>query len=373
MAAFAVVLFHLDYAFGDVGDETAAHRLLGPGLLSKGIDELAGIGSLGVNFFFLLSGFVLAYNYLGPDGMVTTRRAFFLARFARIYPVYLFALALSVAFHVLVQSPCTDAACAEGDSPAVAIGSLFLVQAWLPVVGAAFNGPGWTLSVEAMFYVCFPLLLGWVSRARSRRALTLVVVLALVATQTGTVLASTVDPGSAARTWIQFSPLLRLPEFTLGIAAWCWLRAHGSPRWLRDWHTDVLLLAGIPVVVVLGKLVTRAGIDPIAVNLGLFDAWFLLLIIALATGHGYVTRLLGTPSAQVLGESSYSLYILHWPVWFWFAWMLGVGTAPSLLELVIYSVAVVVIAVVVWACLERPARRRILGQRRAAAISTAAG
>jgi peptidoglycan/LPS O-acetylase OafA/YrhL len=125
--------------------------------------------------------------------------------------------------------------------------------------------------------------------------------------------------------------------------------------------------------VVLGKITGRAGLDPIAVNLGLFDGWFLILIVALASGRGTVARILGSPPAQVLGESSYALYILHWPLWFWFTAWMDDATTRSPAVLGTYLVGVVIVSMVVWRVLERPARRSILGRRRAAAISTVAG
>jgi peptidoglycan/LPS O-acetylase OafA/YrhL len=171
------------------------------------------------------------------------------------------------------------------------------------------------------------------------------------------------------RGWIQFNPLFRLPEFMVGVAAWCWVRRFGFPGRLRDWHIDAVLVSGIPVLWLLGKIVIRLGVDPIAVNLGLFDAWFLVLILALAVGRGDVSRILSTPLGQVLGESSYALYILHVPAWYWFATMFDDQQQVTLPVLLAYMVCVVALAIVVWATLERPARRRILGRRRAARVA----
>ena len=366
VAAFAVVLFpildlRVPRKWSD--DRPAADRLLGPGLLSKGFDELAGIGLLGVQLLLpALSGSRTCPGYLGPDGMGDDPPGLSRLALPRIYPVYLFALALSVAFHVLVGSPCTDTTCAGRDSSIVAISSVVLLQARLPVVGAAFNGPGWTLSVEALFYVCFPRSSSGSAAHGVAVPLALVVVLALVATQTGTVLASTVEPGSAARTWIQFSPVAApagvhpgdrcvvpaaSPTVRLG---GCATGTRTSSCWRGSCRSSSSE-AGRP-----GPAST-----PIAVNLGLFDAW----VPGAHHRPGHWSRLRHAAAGHAVRagprQSRNSLYILHWPLWFWFAWILGVGTAPSLMELVTYAVAVVVIAVVVCGCLERPARRRSWG------------
>ena len=77
-AAFAVVIYHFT----------------GPALTGwpTPLVNIAGSGFVAVSLFFLLSGFILSYNYLDPNGaMRGTKRSFYSSRFARIYPAYLLA------------------------------------------------------------------------------------------------------------------------------------------------------------------------------------------------------------------------------------------------------------------------------------------
>src|SRR6478752_7231975 len=77
VAALLVVLFH--------------YQFLVPGLAQSAVPGARVIqaGFVGVSIFFVLSGFILAYTYLDPDGtMRSTVSAFWHARFARIYPAY---------------------------------------------------------------------------------------------------------------------------------------------------------------------------------------------------------------------------------------------------------------------------------------------
>ena len=112
-------------------------------------------GYTGIFLFFILSGFILAYNYREvPD-----RTVFWISRLARIYPVYLLALLAGFLFVVAPASP-----------PISHVGlrlvvSATLLQAWYKPFVDSFNPPGWTLSVEAFFYLLFPFLLPWVRRA----------------------------------------------------------------------------------------------------------------------------------------------------------------------------------------------------------------
>ena len=114
------------------------------------IQAIVRSGSAGVPLFFVLSGFVLALNYL-REGRPFGARDFLVARFARIYPVYLLALLSSLPlFSLYLTQHGNDAATIVRGSSA-----FVLLQNWLPRPRAEFLPPTWTLSVEAFFYcVC---------------------------------------------------------------------------------------------------------------------------------------------------------------------------------------------------------------------------
>src|SRR5689334_10377921 len=110
IAAYFVVLFHYGSSFANsVG-------------VPYPIGKVLSNGYLGVSFFFVLSGFILAYNYRNPLTTWSAKKAFFLARFSRIYPVYIVALLASF----LIGSRFVES---------VSIGAIpqfVLLQSWVP-------------------------------------------------------------------------------------------------------------------------------------------------------------------------------------------------------------------------------------------------
>jgi peptidoglycan/LPS O-acetylase OafA/YrhL len=140
-AAIYVVFFHL---WG--GGALKNYPLLG---------NFVGSGNTGVTFFFVLSGFILAYNY----PRVSSRKQFWIARFARVYPVYFLSLCL-FAFRPVTWG-----------QPGAVLGGVLafgLLQAWWPPASSGLNPVAWTLSVEAFFYAVFPFLLPWIQGLRRR-------------------------------------------------------------------------------------------------------------------------------------------------------------------------------------------------------------
>ncbi|ONH31852.1 hypothetical protein BL253_06770 [Pseudofrankia asymbiotica] len=168
---------------------------------------LGNIGYCGVMFFFMLSGFVLTWS-----ARPGTRKQFYWRRFARIYPLYLVAIALwfvvAWSFGLMGEF---------GSKPVAVLPSLLLVQAWVPTQAIYFGWGGavlWSLSCEAFFYLVFPIvyqrLLARTNAGRIRAALLVVVPTAAVAC-----LAGAIDPRLDLALYA--NPVVRVGEFVLGI------------------------------------------------------------------------------------------------------------------------------------------------------------
>lgn len=142
-AAIWVVFFHLSGPRGLILTDPATLRPL---------YNLVRTGYVAVGIFFVLSGFVLAYTYRGEF----SARQFWTARIARIYPVYFLGLVLILPVVVAsVLRHMTTWLWAGGSG----LACVLLLQSWCPRTALAWNHPGWSLSVEAFFYLLFPLIL----------------------------------------------------------------------------------------------------------------------------------------------------------------------------------------------------------------------
>jgi peptidoglycan/LPS O-acetylase OafA/YrhL len=299
-------------------------------------------GSLGVNVFFVLSGFILTYNYAAPDGSVRGGiGAYCLARIARIYPLYLTVLLFAL-------GPFTWGEGSLAPTGPTVFSTLTLTDTWCNPPLTAWAGPGWSLSCEALFYALLPLLLVSLARLRPRGVL----IVAAVA-WSAALLPMTV--------WSNTMPPLRLPEFVVGMAAGRLFLAW-RPAPVRATTPCVLLLAGI--------LVTALLIMPASAAAwyarGLLDPLIAALLIQLATQEGVLARLLAARPAQHLGQISYALFLVHWPLWAWYTHLLGghdmyLRVHGPVLYTVLgcYGVVAVLVAQWLYVGVEEPMRRTI--------------
>ena len=163
IAAWFVVLYHIRRSIDGL-PETALH------IFAKGY--------LAVDFFFLLSGFViwLTYGERLRTGGVASVHAFLKRRIARIWPLHLFMLAIAVALALLLAATGRHDA---NDYPFAELPlHVFLVQDWGLTSQLSWNDPAWSISAELAAYLLFPLLaihIDW------RRVPTALVIAAIVA------------------------------------------------------------------------------------------------------------------------------------------------------------------------------------------------
>jgi peptidoglycan/LPS O-acetylase OafA/YrhL len=291
LAAWWVVAFHFA-------------RHLVPEGAAQGVLES---GHLAVDVFFVLSGYVLARRYEDePLETPAARRAFWVRRFARLYPLYLVSLALGVA--AAWPSAWTDLATARGVARDVV--QLLALNAWWHRAMFAHNWAAWSLSVEAFFYALFPFLFVRVRRLQARGA-ALLFVACWAALLVAPAIYGALDPDRLGRPfamddevlggwYLKFFPLQRLPEFLAGIATARLARSGAAHGWLAAASGAALVAVG------------AAGLVPYAyLHSGVLLPFVALLVAGL--DHAGASPL-GRAWPVALGRASYATYILHVPL-----------------------------------------------------------
>lgn len=270
-------------------------------------------GYISVSFFLLLSGFILTYNYSGraEKGQLNAH-SFWLARFSRLYPVYLFSLLLSAGMLVAEFHAQSRVNFTLG-----LILTPLLLQGWHPIVSTFWNTPAWTMSTEAFFYVLFPWL---VTRKRPRRRGGLLLLM-LAFWICGLILPALYihfNPDGIAHPdrytsgfWIRvlkFMPMQHLPSFLFGMALAYFDDL--TPRASR-----VRLAAGILGFAALYVVLLRGDRMPyVLMHDGLLMPLFAGVILCLA-GQNAVSSFFGFFPFIAIGEASYCLYLLHFNLW----------------------------------------------------------
>ncbi|MCY1044348.1 acyltransferase [Corallococcus sp. bb12-1] len=280
----------------------------------------SGYASVGV--FFLLSGFVLAYNYVDTEGrMQTPSRSFWSARLARVYPVFLLTFLLSAAPTMGRSLAVNSLPVAAAKLGTAAFSTLALLQAWVPKLALYWNPPGWSVSVEAFFYALFPSLgrrLEGFKGAWMKVALVGVWALGLLPPVLYVVLRPD-GPGALDAAsegfWLavlKFNPLLRLPEFLMGVLLGLVFVRERANTVAPSRSGAVMAVAGAALLVVGFSQGGRIPY-PLMHNALLAPA-SALLVYGLARGGGALGAVLARPWLVHLGGASYALYLLQYPI-----------------------------------------------------------
>ena len=312
VAAVLVLLFH-------------SHIFIYP-LVDPSVTLLLQKGWLWVDFFFVLSGFILFHVY-GPvfrDGVKgVAYRHYLRARFARVYPLHFFTLLWAFAAGTLVLAgPIAEPFWNRffhfifgwDTVPA----SLLLLQAMHLFPTAPLNTVSWSLSTEWWMYMLFPLLVPWLAASgRVRRWVWLLGVAGGYAA-----VKYWLVPRFGMHLWQRqpasintindFAFVRCAAGFVLGMLSCRWYQVGVASAWLRR--------DGVFVGIV-GALLLSLHFDG---NELITVALFPFLILATVYNASGVNRLLGAGPAQRLGDWSFSIYMVHIPLFFSYRGMAGI-------------------------------------------------
>lgn len=260
-------------------------------------NQLVARGYMAVDFFFVLSGFVMAHSYLKKINDFSSAKDFTVKRFKRIYPLHLFTLLVFASFElsrfvvdqyfVKLNTPPFE----NCDIPTF-IANLTLTHSMGLFDHLSWNIPSWSISVEFYVYIAWALML-----LAFRKRLWLV----------GVASAPFVGwfiwkfNGNLEYTY-DFGFLRCLFGFVIGMYAY--LLARKFEKRMN------ITLATITEFAMIG--LTCWFLSNISVNYHwLLPFWFAIVIIFFSTETGYVAKLFAHQRLKFLGELSYSYYLNH--------------------------------------------------------------
>lgn len=257
-------------------------------------------GFLGVSFFFILSGFILSLTYKTKllERNVTLKQ-FFVARFARIYPVHIVTMLIAVPLHWAILKE-------------VLPYHLLLIQSFVPSQNIYFslNAPSWSISNEMFFYALFPFLIFFFFKLPSYTKIIMSILMTLTV-----IIINIVLDDSLQHYWLYISPLTRIFDFIVGILLFdlCfYLKMRSNSIKINFPFLEVVSIGIFLVFFFLHEYV------PISYRYSVYY-WIPMVLIILAASQEYITRetkgifnyILSSRILVYLGEISFCFYMLH--------------------------------------------------------------
>lgn len=317
-----------------------------PDLTAAPAPTIVALGEMGVEMFFVLSGFILSHVYLQGFGEGRFRYGTFLwARVARIYPLHLAGL---IGLGLLAAAASFAGMELSGQlvNWQALVPNLLAVHAWGFSPASAWNHPSWSISAEFFAYLSFPAF-AWVAwRLKDRPAVAvggaLVLLFCLYA------VFETLAGFPLTEATFRWGALRIVPCFAYGCAAWLLWRSGAIKSQLQAKFWCVVFA------------MTIVGLASIDASRGALVAVFGGLIVSLASLTSTGSKVLSGKVGVWLGEVSYAVYMTCFPWQLVFSHgarkILHIdGPLPPALWLVML-IGVVPVAAAAHHLIERPAR-----------------
>jgi peptidoglycan/LPS O-acetylase OafA/YrhL len=333
-ASWWVVLFHISYLIP---------------VMFAGVYWFARLGYLGVNLFFILSGFIISYNYEKRFIVFSFKiyYRFLWARFARLYPVHFLTLIISALF--LLEIHVSKLVTVKNFSTWTLnnfLANVFLVHAWRMHYIESWNNASWAVSCEWFCYLVFPLIV-LLKLKKISRCIAVILVILLPTIPTVFVQTKYSLPWNCLVT--------ALCEFVAGCLVY-----HLYAQKIE--HTYVYKTL---------SCVTSAGLIIMLILVWNFQCiaseWIALVfpfvILTVAESSGFINRMLSARVVMYWGKVSYSLYMTHnVTLWVLKALFPFHKNGAWIYQFVLYLTFISIITMLTYHFVEKPARKWLRSQ-----------
>lgn len=266
-----------------------------------GLENIAGGGikqfALFVDFFFILSGFVIAVNYAHRISGIADYLDFLKRRVARVWPLHMATLLVFFLAGQLVLRYGLAFDKPQYFEARWLPENIFLVHAWGLTPHRTFNGPSWSISAEMFCYLLFPILALLAYRLKLWANALIVVAMCMLITL------FRIRAGFEQTSWIDgfhdFGMLRAVPSFFIGIVIARCIEKSPSPFEVHWWQVHVAF--AVAMISFFLPIPDAIRITPFVV---------LVWLAAMAERRSDETMLIN-PAFKVLGDASYAIYMLH--------------------------------------------------------------
>ncbi|MHC5758415.1 acyltransferase family protein [Nostoc sp.] len=300
IAALFVVIHHFSY-----------YTLPKTGSILSTYSDFFKNGYLWVDFFFILSGFIMTHVYVGDFSLkvnLSNYRSYLLSRFARIYPLHIFILSLFVGLEIIKIFLLHTSAFTGKFNLTALFANIFLLQAFdlncppLFWCDTYWNEPAWSISVEFVIYCIFPFLLLFLLKNSPKKDLiiysfTLLSILLIIAFTRGN-LDSIIGIPSIARCGL---------ECVLGIITY---KVYYRGNYKKYFNLNLLAIIAITWIILIMNYYWsywRSLHDWLVL-----PAFCLLTLALSVNNNSVISKFLSSQVILYLGTISYSIYMVHW-------------------------------------------------------------
>lgn len=262
-------------------------------------------GYIGVSFFYVLSGFILAYSYRTRLSFnKTSISSFYVARIAKIYPLHVLTFFLSIPLLIVSDVAASLKIFAAG------IIHFFLMQSFVPSDGFVFNfnGVAWSISDELFFYAMFPLILFIFVKSGIGKWKILITILSIWILVTG---AMSFHQASVDEWFAYIFPVVRIVDFIVGVGLGLVFVSINNKKQVKVSGGKFSFFEAISIILLILFIIA----SPLVTQSLRFSLYYLpvmgLIIFVFAFQKGFISKVLSNKLLVFLGEISFGFYMFH--------------------------------------------------------------